>query len=169
MVTEISYINEHNTRFKLEYIPPTARIVDLRKNGIHCTLMTRLLPRALEFLNLDRNRIFGICNLSTLPESLKTLTLSFNQISDVICLNFLPKSLEKLDITHNRIEKRVVHIGKLPDTLRCIALNGNMAVEALEPLPGTCIDNERFLKFGLSIFLKDDLMEEPIRLKPLEP
>ena len=126
LVTKVYYENSRKGHFNIHYLPPTVKDLQI----IHCNqrykVLTRMLPRDAERIDISRNAIFGTIDLRSLPLKTQHFLANDNRISSIEPLIDLPKSLVCVSLKANDIHQSAVFCDarSIPEVIS-IHLEGN--------------------------------------------
>ena len=109
---------------RLEWLPETVSLLDIRRCGVEGTVDFARLPAALVECMLSYNALTGSADLLHLPAQLKELLADCNKLSGSLTLHALPVTMTDLCLDHNEFFGSV-DLSKLPPALEFLRLDAN--------------------------------------------
>ena len=124
VLTSILYHTWPLGNFRIAFVPPTVKQLEISGCYQSYTVDTRRFPRSSQIIQLNRNRIHGSIDLTSLPSRLLEFSIRQNELTGSINLTKLPHSLIFLQIDTNHIEQDALYYDNLPPSIGHISLNG---------------------------------------------
>ena len=137
--------------YRLDFLPPTLRVLKLNWCGCKGRIHTARIPRDIRIFEVGCNKLKGTIDLQSLPAKITECKAIMNKLSGCIRFVHLPSSLRVLSLMYNRITQHTVYFDKLPPQMQMLSVHGNRIRSVKPLLPESDVEKARKVIQGVKV------------------